>query len=501
MEGLRKKRSLLFSDKNYNVSSETLNSVQIILVAFVYLIGASLLYPSIASPLIGVSLGLPLIIYISYIILKKYDSFSFMLIIFICNHFRFYENFWPLFFVVIFLLFNSHEVFISHKKEKNNKFIIFLFRLLFVFNLIGLILNENGSLTDRLLGFSVFSSYFLIFYLCLNKRLSNWDITRFIQVLIFLVFFQLFICLLQKLGLFDLDLPYLPLSVLDVSSDSSLAEYRISGSFGDFELLAEYAALLLVFFLSISLYYKIAFVFPLKILIPIIVALSCLILMTGTRSSLVLIVLALLFFLITHLKILFAPRFWFSILAIIVVFFLMIRQGDPLGLQLVFNRISEMQQSSNAKMSSDELINRDYTFKYAYKRLNEKPWIIGDGYTNGEGYKMSLFGSEFNTVEIRDYHSLYLSIPIFWGWVGGFVMVFIFALCLYIFLRDLFISRNNSLGQYVSLGFFFTWSLLFINEYKIQFIRFPNYFFLIWFFLAISINLSKRVYNENNNIR
>jgi hypothetical protein len=200
-----------------------------------------------------------------------------------------------------------------------------------------------------------------------------------------------------------------------------------------------------------------------------------------------------------HLKILFSIRLWLAVGIIYLGLNFMIKQGDPLNLQLVFDRISEMNVSGKGNQTSDEAINRDLTFNYAYKRLAQRPWVVGDGYTTGEGYRKSLFGVESQSAaEVRDYHSLYLSLPIFFGWVGSFIFVLLVVLSLLFYVNNMFKVPRWSFAFYISLGFFLTWLMLFINEYKIQFLRDPNYFFLIWFWMAVSLNLSKKFSNEDD---
>jgi hypothetical protein len=471
-------------------------SWQIISVSFVFLMCASLLFPSITNPAIGIIIGIPVILSLSYAVLKSYDTLSYILIVVVCNHFRFYENLWNMFFLFFMCAFHSADFLKTYKK---NSVFIFLFAGISLLDIIGLLLNRSIALPEFFSGMASFAAYFLLFRYLINYRFKKEDLERIFKVIFFIIFFEFAIAICQKLGLFHIDLPFLPLTAVFEEETTNLSMFRVSGSFGDFELLAEYSAFFLIFFMTLLFYKRKDRQYPAVKIFALVLALVVLILLSGTRSSLFLVVFAIALLFLLHPGKLFSTRLWIVGSIIGLSFSLMIKNGDPLGLNLVFDRIGEMDVKSNSNQSSDEVINRDLTFHYAYKRLAERPWIIGAGYTTGRGYSTALFGDE--VPEVKDYHSLYLSMPVFFGWTGAFFFCLLFASTLILYLRNILKVQKGSLAFYISLGLFLTWSMLFINEYKIQFIRYPNHFFLIWFWMAVSINISKRINNEDHYLR
>lgn len=476
-----------------SISKKRLTFWETILTAFTFLIAASLLYPSISNPIIGIVIGVPFIIFASYILLKKYDSFSFLLVVFFCAHFRFYDVLWVYLFLGLLLSFNLKEI-LNLKKESN--IFLFIFKCLFVLNLIGLLFNSTASHTDKILGLTIFSSYFLIFYFLLNYKIQQQDVKRFFQVIAFLIIYQLATAILQKLMIFSIDLPYLPLLVTYDGPLANINGFRASGLMGDFELLAEYCAFLLTILLSVSFYKDISSIISRRILFSLIGILFITILLTGTRSSILMIGAVIVILLLLHFRLLFSIRFWIGAIILFLGFNFLINNSQGLNLKMVFDRFSNIDLKHSENESSDELINREVTFSYAYKRLASASWIIGDGYTIGASYKASLFYPD-PAPEVGDYHSLYLSMPIFFGWIGSFFFVTLFLCSLFFFIRNALKAKKGSFAFYISLGLFLSWFFLFINEYKIQFIRYPNYFFLIWFWLSISLNISKNVRDED----
>src|SRR5215203_1453744 len=110
MFGLKQDMFYLFDDSDKDGGKKVLTWLGVIAVAIVFLVAGSLLYPSIANPAIGIIIGLPLILWLSYVLIIKFDSFSFILVIFICNHFKFYDNLWNLIFLAVFIFLNPSRI-------------------------------------------------------------------------------------------------------------------------------------------------------------------------------------------------------------------------------------------------------------------------------------------------------------------------------------------------------------------------------------------------------
>ena len=134
---------------------------------------------------------------------------------------------------------------------------------------------------------------------------------------------------------------------------------------------------------------------------------------------------------------------------------------------------------------SGEQINRAYAFSFAFVRLAEESWWLGWGWGVRESNALAWFPDDYIRSKRVDYHSLYLSLPMIFGWVGTFSFLFIIY---YTLKNNLYlIIKNGKQYSYiilVSMCFVLLISIFIINEYKINSMRWPQYFLLIWFWLG-----------------
>ena len=188
-----------------------------------------------------------------------------------------------------------------------------------------------------------------------------------------------------------------------------------------------------------------------------------------------------------------------TLIGIIIAVILLLSFGSYIGLDLLLERIGTIDFSHiNANnVANGEETSRGFTYQTGFKRLLERDWVLGYGFGVGNHYSMAFFGN--TDQEIRDYHNLYLSLPIMFGWVGGFVFLFIFINTIYKLILSYYSNKKESYSNNL-IGFIFTWIIFLINEYKIQAIREPNYFMLIWIWLIITIYIINLMptYNKSN---
>ena len=134
---------------------------------------------------------------------------------------------------------------------------------------------------------------------------------------------------------------------------------------------------------------------------------------------------------------------------------------------------------------SGEEINRAYAFSFALVRLAEESWWLGWGWGIRESNALAWFPDDFIRLKRADYHSLYLSLPMIFGWVGSLPFLFIIF---YTLKNNLsLILRNRKTYNYlvsISISFVMLIFIFIINEYKINSMRWPQYFLLIWFWLG-----------------
>ena len=90
--------------------------------------------------------------------------------------------------------------------------------------------------------------------------------------------------------------------------------------------------------------------------------------------------------------------------------------------------LSEFDELSDFRFTEKQIIygygiNRNNVFEMALARLNEQSWIIGYGWGNTERNKIA-WGITSHP-EIADYHNLYYSMPMIFGWIGVLIIIFL----------------------------------------------------------------------------
>jgi len=139
---------------------------------------------------------------------------------------------------------------------------------------------------------------------------------------------------------------------------------------------------------------------------------------------------------------------------------------------------------------SGESINRYETFVQALKRLNSQSWFFGSGLGPLESNKIAWWGYSEDTPYI-DFHNLYYSLPMIYGYIGSFIFLFII-------LRTIFLSMKSRIK--ISKGFYlksmliympFFWMLFLLDEWKISMLRNNNYHMLVWMFLGLNMAMIK----------
>jgi hypothetical protein len=197
--------------------------------------------------------------------------------------------------------------------------------------------------------------------------------------------------------------------------------------------------------------------------------------LSGTRSSIILVAVVTIFLallriktLITNFRILFI-----AICAIGLSFLSASTIEKALGLETAVMRL-QILEDSQVDFISGEGVNRHGTFQLAHKRLGESNFLIGNGYSFGANYKRITNGTHNSS--FIDFHNLYLSLPLFYGWIGAGLLMLLFLIPI----PSLLTKRP------LSMCFMVFWSIFFVNEYKIQFIRNPQYSMIIWLMLGLT---------------
>ena len=268
---------------------------------------------------------------------------------------------------------------------------------------------------------------------------------------------------------------------------------RSSGTFLSYEAYAEYSisiiALLLPGVLSGS--FKKADT-KLYILCLLTIFLGVFSIVLSATRSFILLLPVLIFIILFNSKKIKANSLLF--IGFLTVMFLVVNSFTHIVDFSIFSKRSEdmdVNSLSFSKVLSGEQINRGPLFSFATKNIRRNGGLIGGGYfTSPEEYHDVHFGKDL--VEYADYHNLYLSIIVIWGFIGAILFLSI-IFSLYFKGVRLYrrVKRNSSLPNDLLLGFNTMFILFLINEFKIQFNRQVNYFMLVLILLAIYSSLIK----------
>jgi hypothetical protein len=188
----------------------------------------------------------------------------------------------------------------------------------------------------------------------------------------------------------------------------------------------------------------------------------------------------------------------FSMLIILVP--ILIQFGDVIGFDVIINRLIEVDYKnlSMSGLTSGEEINRGLVYAEGYNRLGEENWILGYGYgtsfSNSVAWlgKLGPLGSN-----IKDFHSLYLCIPMIYGWIGGITYLALIIYTIIILFKKSFLIDNYPFKG-IMLGFAFMFIFFLINEIKINSLRDYNYHFLIWILLGFAVSIANNKIKTEN---
>ncbi len=181
---------------------------------------------------------------------------------------------------------------------------------------------------------------------------------------------------------------------------------------------------------------------------------------------------------------------------------------EPLDLSFVIRRFTspkhgiELADLRTANWVTGKGTPREDAFEYFFDRYRkEKSWLIGFGWGTPY-YNRTAWFEDLNIVR-ADYHSLYLTIIITYGWIGSVAYLSLFLLTIIRLFSSAFRILRTGVNYYYFypiVGFAFLFVFMLINEYKISLVRFSPYHSITWFWLGLANALvynSKIITNES----
>lgn len=435
-----------------------------------------------------------LVMFIFLTTLLKLDFFSFFVQLFICNHFPFGSDFGGIYnliaalALIIFIFVNGKSSFF--RKSTIPYFSKICLVVLIVIQILSVLNGDGFSVGQKIMAIIPFYILLFLFYFSSKINIAENELIKLIKVIGIFSIYSFIVSVNQNFNYYYTDFAFFP--NYDSTAEFQMDIIRSAGTLGNFEAYAEYSlslfALLIPGILSGSFKQKGNRFYYFCIGILLISAFS--IILSGTRSSMLLlpvVFIAACFFVRNRLN----PKVVFSIIFCTLIFFVLNANANWIDFELLLvrNENIDFTNLNYSRIISGEDMNRGSVFAYGINKIEHTSGILGEGfYTNRVDYAQVHFGKGADVI-IPDYHNLYMSAIVIWGFLGAFAFIYLFFAAIYTGLITYQnFRKDKSYLVDLLIGFNLLFLFLFINQFKIQFIRDANYCLIIFFLLSIYIS-------------
>jgi len=354
-----------------------------------------------------------------------------------------------------------------------------------------LVKNDSGN-------FEIFQSIIiclgtiLVLIYVMNYEFTREKISLFIKTLTFVSALMLAVSINQKFIIIDSSQVLLGAvsGFHNVSSLSAAFEGRIPSLLGDYELFSEFSLLIFILSFCLLLDRKTISYFDLGNFPFMLMFISFLnLLITGTRSSFLLVFLFIPLYYMFRMKSFFSGRNLILLATIAILIPVFLQYGNLVGFDIIIKRLKEidLERIGIENIQSGEEMNRSIVYAFGYKRLEEENWLLGYGLGTANSNGMAWVNG---SSEITDFHSLYLCIPMIYGWVGSTAYFAMLLYVLFTVFKRYFMFSASPLNSFF-LGFGLLFIFFLINQAKINSLRLYNYQLLIWMMIGIALSLSR----------
>lgn len=375
-----------------------------------------------------------------------------------------------------------------------NRILRILLIILIVTNFLGYFLKNTTDVSTRLQSAIIFCGAILTFLFVQRLSITKSRFALFIKMATVLSFILFAVSVNQKFVIIDTSLPILgAVRYPSVSSLSHAFYGRFPSLVGDYEIFAEISLLMFILSFCIVITKQSITYFNLGNFPIVLLFISFLnILMTGTRSAFLLSFVFIFIFFLFKIRLLFLNSTLRSFLIILLFLPFILFLGKRVGLDIILERLNEINTKniSIQNLKSGEEMNRDIVYAAGYKRLAQDNWLVGYGFGRVDSNKIAWFGyaqeSNANAI-IEDFHSLYLSLPMIYGWIGGlsYLLMLVYIIIL-LFIK--YFKERGAPFEGVTLGYAFVFLFFLIDQIKINSLRYYNYHLLIWILMAFALS-------------
>lgn len=440
-----------------------------------------------------------------YLLFVRRDLFGFILVVYICSDFTFGNNQGGLWNLMTFGI-SAAYLLAGPRRERfprPDRPMMILLGILILWNVLGWVVRNPMPVVPELQGIAEFLGFVLMFHLASNVTITKERARLFLVVTSTLIFYQLLVMLNQRYPFIRWNTPLLG----SYTAMGSVLSHRIVPSLGTFrhaELGSEYGALqvsLLVPLLSSSLSQR-ELRFGSNRIVALIMACLFFMILTDNRSGMVLFALAVTaYFLVLPMRLFTAiDRVGRQFRLVMVAAVLIPMIGAYFGLSGLEHRFQSLagEKVSIGRIVSGKDINRGALVTKALRRIDGRSWLIGYGSGIPRSNVWALLGVDPSRQGVSaGFHSLYLSLPELFGWVGSLAFV---AMIVVTWTRSARVSlkyrKRKTFLIVLSVGFTMFWGVFLTNEYKISMMRIPNYEMLFWIWLGLSNSVIKTIRYE-----
>jgi len=478
----------------------------IVITSFLIILLAHGAYTTLVPILL---LNILTLLFVVYIIYKKFvsnpnrDYWGFVLCIYICSHFNFLNKYGGLFVIATFLI---GVLLIINKKrlgefELNDTLIFFILVLFVVFNFAGIIIKNKQNLFIIFNSVVAFMGYLIIFLISKSLIITKQKVIAIAMLFAFMAFYEMLVGLNTYLGIVKTGLTaFFP-------TDSRFGSKFSEATFNHSELFGEFAMLTILFLIPYVIARNLLSKNESRWVLFGIVCSVINIFLSGSRSVFGLLIIGILFsfFISAKSNIKLGIKRIISVgFAVLIILFLL---WEPMDLGYLLDRFNDAKNPVNASnlLEANWITGkgtpREGAFRYFFERYSkDSHWIVGYGWGVPESNHIAWFGS--TSIMRADYHSLYLSIIVLYGWVGAIAYILLFIITLYRLINALKITKRNKYLNYAAyplIGFIMLISFLLLNEYKVSLLRISGYHMMSWIWLGLANAVYYTIINYEKN--
>jgi hypothetical protein len=381
-----------------------------------------------------------------------------------------------------------------------------LLGIFILWNIMGWAARNPLPIVPKVQGIAVFFGFIFMFYLASNIVITKERFRLFLSITLFMALYQFIVAINQRYNLAHWNTPLIgnyfdSSSFIDMAGESS----PTMGTLGHYELFGEYGVLLsclLVPLLSSSLTQRELHFGINRIVLTLLICLSFGVL-TSSRAAVILSALMMVTYYLIFIMRIFASidRLGRQFRIFVVVALLLPVAGAYIGLGQIEKDFSTLanKEISASSIVSGESINRKGLIDAGFQRIENESWWVGFGHGIPNSNRWAWFGvdTERQIVRVADFHSLYLSLPMLYGWIGSLAFLGIIALTTFrLFGISLKYRSRKSVLVALAVGFSLFFLIFLVDQYKISILRNLNYTMLFWIWLGLAGSVVKTIRYE-----